>query len=132
MLVFLLLALPVPSRALAGRPVCSTWRSYSSGRVFAGHRGVARRARAAAAGGIAVMRSSGVRLEETELWLDEIGVDRCGGGTGTPTAKLRRFRGRGIGLEAVVELERDSTVSGAETRVWAAVVRVARDAAAAG
>lgn len=62
------------------------------------------------------IRSSGeprpgeMELEDMELWLDEIGVDRGGDGKGTPSAKLRRFSGRGIGLEAAVDLERDSTV----------------------
>lgn len=55
-------------------------------------------------------RSGEVDLEDMELWLDETGVDRRGDGEGIPSAKLRRFSGRGIGLEAAVDLERDSTV----------------------
>lgn len=57
-------------------------------------------------------------LEEMELWLDETGVDRRGGGKGTPSAKLRRFSGRGIGLEVAVDLERDSTVRRKPTRLY--------------
>lgn len=55
-------------------------------------------------------RSIGEKLEEMEQWLDESGVDRRGGGSGPPSARLRRFSGKGVGLEAGVELERDSTV----------------------
>lgn len=55
-------------------------------------------------------RSGEVELEEMELWLDETGIDRRGGGKVSPSAKLRRFPGRGIGLEAAVDLQRDSTV----------------------
>ncbi len=115
-LLTVLLALPVTSRTLAGRAVRrSLWHSCGP-RVFVGRGGVARRPRAGAAA-VAVMRSSESKLEEMELWLDEIGVDRHDGKVGTPTAKLRRFQGRGIGLEANVELERDSTVRNEETRV---------------
>lgn len=55
-------------------------------------------------------RASREKLKEMELWLDEAGVDRRGGGGGPPAAILRRFTGKGIGLEAAVDLERDSTV----------------------
>lgn len=43
-------------------------------------------------------------LKAFEAWMDEAGVDRRG------STRLRRFVGRGIGLEACRELERDSTV----------------------
>eukprot|EP00752_Nemacystus_decipiens_P012235 g10844.t1 len=56
-------------------------------------------------------------LEEMERWLDEAGVDRRGGGKGAPSATLRQFPGRGIGLEAAVDLERDSTVASIPRRV---------------
>lgn len=49
-------------------------------------------------------------LEEMEAWLDEAGVDRGSGTEGAPAVKLKCFEGRGIGLEATVQLERDSTV----------------------
>eukprot|EP00903_Cladosiphon_okamuranus_P013339 g12432.t1 len=62
-------------------------------------------------------RSGDLELEEMELWLDEIGVDRRGGRKGTPSAKLGRFPGRGIGLEAAMGLERDSTVASIPRRV---------------
>lgn len=55
-------------------------------------------------------RLSKARVEEMEAWLDAAGVDRRGGTNGAPTARLRCFAGRGIGLEAAVDLERDSTV----------------------
>lgn len=51
-----------------------------------------------------------LNLEEMEAWLDEAGVDRRSGTGGAPAARLKCFAGRGIGLEATVELERDSTV----------------------
>ncbi|CAN0516254.1 unnamed protein product [Ectocarpus sp. 12 AP-2014] len=56
-------------------------------------------------------RSSKSSLKEMELWLDEVGVDRRGGGCGPPAARLTSVSGRGIGLTAAVELERDSTVA---------------------
>lgn len=43
-------------------------------------------------------------LKAIEAWMDEAGVDRRG------STRLRSFVGRGIGLEACRELERDSTV----------------------
>lgn len=52
-----------------------------------------------------------------ELWLDEVGVDRRGGGCGPPAARLTSVSGKGIGLTAAVELERDSTVRESDTRV---------------
>lgn len=55
-------------------------------------------------------QSIGEKLEQMETWLDKSGVDRRGGGSGPLAARLRRFSGKGIGLEAGVELERDSTV----------------------
>lgn len=55
-------------------------------------------------------RSSRSNLKEMELWLDEVGVDRRGGGCGPPAARLTSVSGKGIGLTAAVELERDSTV----------------------
>ncbi|CAM9109403.1 unnamed protein product [Hapterophycus canaliculatus] len=53
---------------------------------------------------------------EMERWLDEIGVDRGGRMGVPPAAKLGRFPGRGIGLEAAVKLERDSTVASVPRR----------------
>lgn len=63
-----------------------------------------------------LMDSSGFReeltrhLKEMEAWLDEAGIDRRSGTGGAPAGRLKCFGGRGIGLEATVELERDSTV----------------------
>ena len=50
------------------------------------------------------IEDSNASLGAMEAWLDEAGVDRRG------STRLRRFAGRGIGLEASRELERDSTV----------------------
>lgn len=49
------------------------------------------------------------KLEEMERWLDKIGVDRGSDERG-PAVRLKSFAERGVGLEAAVELERDSTV----------------------
>ncbi|CAM9292438.1 unnamed protein product [Ectocarpus sp. 8 AP-2014] len=62
-------------------------------------------------------RSSKSSLEEIELWLDEVGVDRRGGGCGPPAARLTSVSGKGIGLTAAVELERDSTVASIPRRI---------------
>ncbi|CAN0134739.1 unnamed protein product [Ascophyllum nodosum] len=51
------------------------------------------------------IEDSNASLGAMEAWLDEAGVDRRG------STRLRRFAGRGIGLEASRELERDSTVA---------------------
>lgn len=55
-----------------------------------------------------------LNLEEMEAWLDEAGVDRRSGTGGAPAGRLKCFAGRGIGLEATVKLERDSTVRNSE------------------
>lgn len=55
-----------------------------------------------------------LNLEEMEAWLDEAGVDRRSGTGGAPAGRLKCFAERGIGLEATVELERDSTVRNSE------------------
>lgn len=57
---------------------------------------------------------SRLNLEEMEAWLDEAGIDRRSGTGGAPAGRLKCFAGRGIGLEATVELERDSTVSNSQ------------------
>ncbi|CAM9258124.1 unnamed protein product [Ectocarpus sp. 6 AP-2014] len=62
-------------------------------------------------------RSSKSSLKEIELWLDEVGVDRRGGGCGPPAARLTSVSGKGIGLTASVELERDSTVASIPRRI---------------
>lgn len=49
------------------------------------------------------------KLEELEKWLDKIGVDRGSDERG-PAVRLKSFAERGVGLEAAVDLERDSTV----------------------
>lgn len=55
-------------------------------------------------------RASESKLLEMEAWLDTIGVDRRGGTSGPPATRLKSFAGKGIGLEATLEIERDSTV----------------------
>lgn len=55
-------------------------------------------------------RCSKGKLEKMEAWLDASGVDRRGGRGGPPAVQLRYFGRRGLGLEAAIELERDSTV----------------------
>lgn len=117
-----LLMLLVPSEALTGIPV-HTWRCFDGRESFVRCQGAGADRVDARDGG--KMRSSGdpsrpgeLELEEMELWLDEAGVDRRGGGKGTPSAKLQRFSGRGIGLEAAVDLERDSTVRHKATRLY--------------
>ncbi|CAM9730479.1 unnamed protein product [Ectocarpus fasciculatus] len=62
-------------------------------------------------------RSSKPSLKEMELWLDEVGVDRRGDGCGPPAARLASVSGKGIGLTAAVELERDSTVASIPRRI---------------
>ncbi|CAM9722641.1 unnamed protein product [Scytosiphon promiscuus] len=62
-------------------------------------------------GGSDASQSSLCTLAKMERWFDDIGVDRGGGLTAPSAVRLGRFPGRGIGLEAAVELERDSTVA---------------------
>ena len=115
-IVLVLLTLLVPSETLSGGSA-HTWRCCGQ-RVGWTRcpRSVAARAGAPdiwkmCNDGGDSSRSGEAELEEMGRWLDETGVDRRGGEKGTPSAKLRRFSGRGIGLEAAVDLERDSTVS---------------------
>lgn len=119
----LLLALLVPSKAFTGcsgraRHYCGRRESFTRCPSAGANRADVRDAGKVRAGSDDPSRPDEVGLEEMELWLDEAGVDRRGGGKGTPSAKLRRFPGRGIGLEAAVDLERDSTVRHRMARLW--------------
>lgn len=120
--LLVLLALLVPSETLTGRPA-RAWRCCGQ------RESLSRCPSAAAAAGVIGARDDGggdlsrsgeAGLEGVERWLDETGVDRRGGGKGTPSARLRRFSGRGVGLEAAVDLERDSTVS--ESLVFTCII----------
>lgn len=97
------------ARSAAFRGVALASRRHSGRPVFHGERTSRwRRAEATAdqTGEVAYRdgRLSHEKLEALEAWLDEAGVDRCGSTT------LECFSGRGVGLRAAVELERDSTV----------------------